>query len=144
MSVKLQESFTLIGVKPNSSYFHNTMRIVVLFILMIVLVMIYLADNAPYQKKVSIDDIQNVAKPGTKMYDMIMDMDERERVVYVSALGKILDDVEHLSRMRQILKTVFAALIVGFVAEYIIHGNIVKTASITGKTALSSALMTMV
>ncbi len=139
-----KEPFALIGVKPNSSFFHNTMIIFILSLLILVLIMIYVADNRPYNKVVKLCDIENVVKPGTQMYDNIMGMDEKDRMVYIAAMGKVLKDVDHISRMRQILKTVFTTLAIGFIVEYIIHGDTAKMVSIVGKTSLTAALTTLV
>jgi len=137
----LNEPFAVIGVKPNSSYFHNTMRIVVLFMLILIIVILYYSGTKSSKPTASINDINNIIRPGTKMYDAIMDMDADNRIVYIASISKmILNEVHEVSKFRKIFKTVFTTLIVGFVAEYVIHGNITKVVSITGKTGLSAAL----
>ncbi len=139
----LNEQLSTIGVKPNVSYFHNTMRIVVLFILLLVLVMVYYSDSKPHTIKATSDDIKKIIKPGTKMYDIVMDMDEDARIVYVSSLGKILKDINEISHMRRILKSVFTALVVTSIVEYITHGSMQKIISVTGKTSLTATLMAL-
>ncbi len=136
------QPLTIIGIKPNPSYFHNTMRIVVIFMVMVVLLMLYYADRrAPKQKKVSVSDIDSIVHPGSKMYDMVMDMDDNERTVYITSMRKSIDDAtNNSSKMRIILKSVISTLLVGFVADYVVHGNVSKVVSTTGRTGLSAAL----
>ncbi len=136
-----EESLTVIGVKPNSSYFHNTMRIIVLFILIVILIMLYYSgQHCPRKAIASIHDIEHVIRPGTKMYDIIMEMDEDDRIVYIASMGKILNDMDQTSKFKKILKAVTTTLLVGFTAEYIMHGNVSKVISTTGKTGLSATL----
>ncbi len=135
-----EKPLMIIGVKPNNSYFHNTMRIVAMFILIVILIMLYLSDHKPHKKITSIHDIEDVVRPGTKLYEAIMEMDEDARVVYISSMNKVLHNSDDIPKFRKILKTVLTTLFVAFVAEYIIHGNVSKVMSTTGKTSLSATL----
>jgi hypothetical protein len=134
---------TLIGIKPNPSYFHNTMRMVVIFLVILVLIMLYYSDrrSSAKNKPASISDIDSIVHPGSKMYDMIMDMNEDERTVYITSIRKTIDDANNnVSKMRLIFKSVISTLLVGFIADYVVHGNVSKVMSTTGRTGLSAAL----
>ena len=133
-------AFDVIGIKPNPSYFHNTMRIVVLFLLVFIIFIIYYSDTKPNTIKTSEDDIHTILKPGTKMHDIVMDMDEDARTLYVSSMTRILQDNHEASKMRKVMGIVLTALFVNFVTEYIIHGNIGKIVGTVSKTGLAATL----
>ncbi len=140
MATPIDNTISVIGVKPNISYFHNTMRIVVLCLLIIILFMIFYSDTRSKKEKVSVEAINDMIRPGTKLYEVIMDMDPKSRKLFVASLEKALDMHNEPSKLRFVMKTVLSALFISFVAEYIIHGNVVKVLGVTGRTGLSAIL----
>lgn len=140
MASPIDNTISVIGVKPNLSYFHNTMRIVVLCILIIILFMIFYSDTRSKKEKVSVEAINDMIRPGTKLHAVIMDMDPKSRKLFVASLEKALNMHNEPSKLRFVMKTVLSALFISFVAEYIIHGNVVKVLGVTGRTGLSAIL----
>ncbi len=136
----IEDPLVSLGIKPNPSYFHNTMRIVVLIMLLLFIVMIYYADMNPRPNKNTTKEIDIIARPGTKMYDIIMDMDNDARELYTAALQQSISATHQMSKMHKLIKTIATTLFVGFVADYVIHGNVNKVMSTTGRTSLTATL----
>lgn len=133
-----------IGVKPNQSYFHNTMRMVVaFFFLLIILVLIYFASRAKQTYIACIEDVEDIIRPGTQFHSALLDMAPVDRSRYIAVLNASLRSSD-VSRLKKIYKALSVALISGVLAEYIIHGNLNKSIGILGKTSLNTTLATLI
>ncbi len=137
--------FTKIGIKPNPSYFHNTLRMVMAFVLLLILcILIYFASRAPPDRNVSLSDIEDVFPQGSPFHNAIREMPVEIRAKYINSINDIVHGKnQKVSKVKKITSTIIVALMSGLVAEYVIHGNIQKTVSIVGKTGLNSTIATL-
>jgi hypothetical protein len=133
-----------IGVKPNESYFHNTMRMVVAFLfLLIMIVLVYFASRAKPTHLACIEDVEDIIRPGTQFHNALLDMDPIDRSKYIAVLNGSLRDTG-CSKIKKIYRGVIVSLISGMLAEYVMHGNVTKSVGVIGKTGLNSTLSTLI
>lgn len=133
-----------IGIKPNQSYFHNTMRIIVAFLfLIIIMILLYFTSRAKQTYVACIEDIEDVIRPGTQFHDVLLDMKPIDRSKYIAVINGSLRD-SNKTRVKKIYKALSVAVISGILAEYIIHGSLNKSIGILGKTSLNTTLATLI
>jgi hypothetical protein len=131
---------TTTGVKPAASKTHDVLR-TFLFVL-IMLAIIYTIHHEK-SHDVTLDDVCDVIKPGTIMYNSISEMEPDIQRRYLKSLQDTLseDDPKLVKKYSNGLKV---ALIAGIASEYIINGNTSKPIGIIAKTIMYTSIYTMV
>lgn len=125
------------GVKEPESAGHAWCRGVAICILLGIIVWgIY----SEHQETLRIDDLNDVVKKDTIMYNSIMELDECARAKYLKSLKKTFEK-ETPTLFNKYYKAVQVALVAGVCSEYIINGNASKPIAIVGKTIVYTLLM---
>ena len=88
-----------------------------------------------------LEDISDVIKPGTIMYNTIDEMDPETQQRYIKSLKGALDDEPDPAA--KYVRAIQAAMIAGIATEYIVNGNLSKPIGIVAKTIMYSTLTTM-
>lgn len=143
MDQTISKPLASIGFKPNASYFHNTMRIVAAFALLVIIVVMFYFSTRASKAEITLRDIEDVIKPGTAMHTAIDEMDEESRTLYVAALNRLIHNSDDASRIKKITRSLSVAIVSGIIAEYIMHGSMSKTIGILGKTSINTVVGTM-
>lgn len=126
------------GVKEAESRLHAYGRSIAIIILLGIIVWgVY----SEHQETLRIDDLNDIVKKDTIMYNAIMELDECARAKYLRSLKKTFEK-EPPTLFNKYYKGVQVALIAGVCSEYIINGNASKPIGIVGKTVVYTLLMT--
>ena len=128
----------VLGIKPADSHAHEWVR---LLLVIVILYMIYKSIHRDEPETMCLEDISDVIKPGTIMYNTIDEMDPETQQRYIKSLKGALDDEPDPAA--KYVKAIQAAMIAGIATEYIVNGNLSKPIGIVAKTIMYSTLTTM-
>jgi hypothetical protein len=135
----IQSAIEKTGVKQAQSKIHNFLRTVLLLGFVF---MIFLSIKLENPKQTTLDDISNIVRPGTIMYNMVDEMDDDVKCRYLNNLQSSIEPGQ--TRLQKYINGVQLSLIAGIVSEYIINGNSAKPLGILAKTVVYSTAYTMV
>lgn len=125
------------GFKEAQNAFHAWCRSIAIIILLGIIVWgIY----SEHQETVRLDDLSEVVKKDTIMYNAIMELDDCAREKYLRSLKKTFEK-EPPTLFNKYYKSVQVALLAGVCSEYIVNGNGSKPIAIVGKTVVYTLLM---
>lgn len=128
------------GIKPAESFLHELCRVLLIIGL---LVITYKMIKNECDEEITIDDISDTIKPGSLMYQSIMEMDEDTRNKYLKNIYHVIKDEEpHI--LKKYINGIQVSLIAGIASEYMVNGNLIKPMGIIAKTILYSVIYTTV
>ena len=139
----IAKPLAIVGFKPIDSYYHNTTRIVLAFLLFVVFIILFYYASRTISTNATLHDIEDIFPEGTQMHAMIDELDDNAKHIYITSLKKSITALDNSSLALKITKSVAIALIAGIITEYIINGNVIKSAGLIGKTSISTAIATM-
>ncbi len=128
------------GIKPAQSFAHELCRVLLIIGLIAI---IYKMIKNECDEEISIDDISDTIKPGSLMYQSIMEMDEDTRNKYIKNIYHVLKD-EDPRKLKKYINGIQVSLIAGIASEYMVNGNLTKPMGIVAKTILYSIIYTTV
>ena len=121
------------GFKPAASRTHDVIRI--LMIVAITGYIIYLGMHDDSEDKcIQLDEVSDIIKPGTLIYQTAEEMDDATRHLYLKSMVPMLTPNPPV--IKKYIKSFKFALIAGLLSEYIVNGGTSKLIGVVTKTIL--------
>lgn len=127
-----------IGIKPAESQLHNYGRSIVVFLLLVLIIYEIYSEK---QESDRLDDISDIIKQDTILYNSILELEPECRYKYVRFLKSTLLKSPP-TMAEKYLKNISIAVIVTICSEYIINGNTAKPMGSVGRTIIATAWST--
>lgn len=127
-----------LGIRPAESQIHNYGRSIVVFLLLILIIYEIYSEK---QESVQLDDISDIIKQDTILYNSVMELEPECRHNYIRYLKTALLKSPP-SMAEKYLKNISIAIVVTICSEYIINGNTAKPMGSVGRSIIATAWST--